>query len=126
MDEDHQNIKIVNSSCFVIMPAHYLMYIEICVLLQNILKIQPKGCQPKKTYVSCMIHYISFAFILFPPLNSPFILFLGLDHHFSVIVSIWQEFCYMLSCMQGLILPIIDVDNVILLFKGKIVTVCFH
>ena len=29
--------------CFVIIPAHYLIYIEICVLLQNILMIHPKG-----------------------------------------------------------------------------------
>ena len=25
------------------MPAHYLVYMEICALLQNILKIHPKG-----------------------------------------------------------------------------------
>ena len=42
--------------CFVIMPACYLICMEICALIHNIVKIHPKGWQPLKKYKSRTWH----------------------------------------------------------------------
>ena len=64
--------------CFVIMPAHYLIYMEICVLLQHILKIHPKGmAQPLKKLPHQpnsgfgVLSYIAFLLIWFLSFSAP-------------------------------------------------------